>query len=62
MCVVLQAKLEEKRMIDDLENSNKTEVSSLTIHQRDRYLTGPTEITNVPSIHPDQVCNYVFIL
>lgn len=50
-----KAKLEEKRMIDDLENSNKTEVSSLTIHQRDRYLTGPTEITNVPSIQPDQI-------
>uniref|UniRef100_A0A0P4WP76 BSD domain-containing protein n=2 Tax=Scylla olivacea TaxID=85551 RepID=A0A0P4WP76_SCYOL len=50
-----KAKLEEKRTIDDLENSNKTEVSSLTIHQRDRYLTGPTELTTTQSIQPDQI-------
>lgn len=50
-----KAKIEEKRTIDDLEDSNKTEVSSLTIHQRDRYLTGPTEFTTTQSIQPDQL-------
>lgn len=59
---MLQAKIEEKRTIDDLEDSNKTEVSSLTIHQRDRYLTGPTEFTTTQSIQPDQVCTCVFPL
>ncbi|XP_071547268.1 general transcription factor IIH subunit 1 isoform X3 [Panulirus ornatus] len=50
-----KAKLEEKIVYHDLEDSNNVETSSLTIHQRDRYLTGPTEYTSIQNLQPHQV-------
>nr|XP_053633417.1 general transcription factor IIH subunit 1-like isoform X1 [Cherax quadricarinatus] len=50
-----KARLEEKIVYEDLENSNKVETSSLTIHQRDRYLTGPTEYSAIHNLQPRQV-------
>ncbi|XP_042217889.1 general transcription factor IIH subunit 1-like [Homarus americanus] len=54
-----RARLEEKLVYDDLENVNKVETSSLTIHQRDRYLTGPTEYSTTHSLPPRQVSAFM---
>ncbi|KAK4296746.1 hypothetical protein Pmani_030785 [Petrolisthes manimaculis] len=50
-----KARIEEKLAYNDLEKSSTTETPALTIHQRDRYLTGPTQNTFSNSLHPDQV-------
>lgn len=50
-----KVRIEEKLSYDDLENKANTEITSLTIHQKDRYLTGPTEDTTTHGLPPRQV-------
>ncbi|CAL4110125.1 unnamed protein product, partial [Meganyctiphanes norvegica] len=49
-----KARLVEKTTYEDLETNNKTQTSSLQIHQKDRYLTAP-DAGNEERLHTNQV-------